>query len=126
MRSTRPGRRQRDCYAKGPSLNQFDHRFTQRTIKVVFDGALGSRGAALLEPYADAPETSGLPHPKRSGAAADVRRSAARGIQIETHAIGDRANRVILDLYEKAMKAVPPDAAQNSASRAGGWSMPRS
>src|SRR5438045_9699612 len=43
----------------GPALNQFDHHFTQRTIHVVFDGALGSRGAALLGPYADAPETSG-------------------------------------------------------------------
>jgi predicted amidohydrolase YtcJ len=93
----------------GPVLNQFDHRFTQRTIKVVFDGALGSRGAALLEPYADAPETSGYLTQKESELQPMFEEALRKGIQIETHAIGDRANRLILDLYEKAMNAVPPD-----------------
>jgi predicted amidohydrolase YtcJ len=93
----------------GPVLNQFDHRFTQRTIKVVFDGALGSRGAALLEPYADAPETSGYLTQKESELQPMFEEALRQGIQIETHAIGDRANRLILDLYEKAMKAVPPE-----------------
>jgi predicted amidohydrolase YtcJ len=93
----------------GPALNQFDHRFTQRTIKVVFDGALGSRGAALLAPYADAPETSGYLTQKESELAPLFEEALRKGVQIETHAIGDRANRIILDLYEKAMKAVPPD-----------------
>ena len=93
----------------GPMLNQFDHRFTQRTIKVVFDGALGSRGAALLEPYADAPETSGYLTQKEAELQPIFEEALRRGVQIETHAIGDRANRVILDLYEKAMKSVPPD-----------------
>lgn len=91
----------------GPTLNAFDHHFTQRTIKVVFDGALGSRGAALLAPYSDKPETSGYltqkPEELRPMLAAALR----RGIQVETHAIGDRANRVILDLYAEAFKAVP-------------------
>jgi predicted amidohydrolase YtcJ len=91
----------------GPVLNQFDHRFTQRTIKVVFDGALGSRGAALLEPYADAPETSGYLTQKESELQPIFEEALRKGVQIETHAIGDRANRLILDLYEKAMKAVP-------------------
>jgi predicted amidohydrolase YtcJ len=93
----------------GPVLNQFDHRFTQRTIKVVFDGALGSRGAALLEPYADAPETSGYLTQKESELQPIFEEALRQGVQIETHAIGDRANRIILDLYDKAMKAVPPD-----------------
>lgn len=93
----------------GPVLNQFDHHFTQRTIKVVFDGALGSRGAALLEPYADAPETSGYLTQKESELQPIFEEALRKGIQIETHAIGDRANRIILDLYEKAMKAVPAD-----------------
>jgi predicted amidohydrolase YtcJ len=93
----------------GPALNEFDHRFTQRTIKVVFDGALGSRGAALLEPYSDAPETSGYLTQKESELQSIFEEALRKGIQIETHAIGDRANRLILDLYEKAMKAVPPD-----------------
>src|SRR5882724_11271659 len=93
----------------GPTLNAFDHHFTQRTIKVVFDGALGSRGAALLAPYSDAPETSGFLREKESELQPIFEEALRKGIQIETHAIGDRANRVILDLYEKAMKAVRPN-----------------
>jgi predicted amidohydrolase YtcJ len=93
----------------GPVLNQYDHRFTQRTIKVVFDGALGSRGAALLAPYSDAPDTSGYLTQKEAELRPIFEEALRRGIQIETHAIGDRANRVILDLYEAAMKAVPPE-----------------
>jgi predicted amidohydrolase YtcJ len=91
----------------GPTVNQYDHRFTQRTIKVVFDGALGSRGAALLEPYADAPDTSGYLTQKESELRPIFEEALRRGIQIETHAIGDRANRLILDLYEAAFKAAP-------------------
>jgi len=93
----------------GPVLNQYEHRFTQRTIKVVFDGALGSRGAALLEPYSDAPETSGYLTQKEAELQPIFEEALRKGVQIETHAIGDRANRLILDLYEKAMKAVPPE-----------------
>jgi predicted amidohydrolase YtcJ len=93
----------------GPVPNQHDHHFTQRTIKVVFDGALGSRGAALLEPYSDAPETSGYLTQKEAELQPIFEEALRRGVQIETHAIGDRANRLILDLYEKAIKAVPPD-----------------
>ncbi len=93
----------------GPVLNEYDHRFTQRTIKVVFDGALGSRGAALLAPYSDAPETSGYLTQKEAELEPIFEEALRKGVQIETHAIGDRANRVILDLYEKAMKAVPPE-----------------
>jgi hypothetical protein len=93
----------------GPVLNQFDHQFTQRTIKVVFDGALGSRGAALLEPYADSPDTSGYLTQKETELQPIFEEALRKGVQIETHAIGDRANRVILDLYEKAMKAILPE-----------------
>jgi predicted amidohydrolase YtcJ len=93
----------------GPILNQYDHHFTQRTIKVVFDGALGSRGAALLAPYSDAPDTSGYLTQKESELQPIFEEALRKGIQIETHAIGDRANRVILDLYENAMKTVPAD-----------------
>jgi predicted amidohydrolase YtcJ len=93
----------------GPTLNAFDHHFTQRTIKVVFDGALGSRGAALLAPYSDAPDTSGYLTQKESELQPIFEEALRKGIQIETHAIGDRANRLILDLYEKAMKNVPPE-----------------
>jgi predicted amidohydrolase YtcJ len=101
----------------GPVLNQFDHHFTQRTIKVVFDGALGSRGAALLEPYSDAPETSGYLTQKEAELQPIFEEALRKGVQIETHAIGDRANRVILNLYEKAMKAVPPEQRKIGAPR---------
>ncbi len=83
-------------------------RFTQRTIKCYADGALGSRGAALLEKYADA-DTSGFLKNKEADLQPLFERALRAGIQIETHAIGDRANRIILDLYEAALKAVPPD-----------------
>lgn len=94
---------------EGPTLNGYDFRFTQRTIKVVFDGALGSRGAALLKPYSDAPNTSGFFTTKESDLRPLLEEALRRGIQIQTHAIGDRANRTVLDLYEQAFKGVPPD-----------------
>jgi predicted amidohydrolase YtcJ len=94
---------------EGPVVGAYDNHFTQRTIKVVLDGALGSRGAALLEPYSDAPDTSGYLTVKLEDLAPMAREAARRGIQIETHAIGDRANRTILDLYERTLKEVPAD-----------------
>jgi predicted amidohydrolase YtcJ len=93
----------------GPITKAFDHHFTQRTIKVIFDGALGSRGAALLRPYSDAPETSGFLTEKPEDLRPMFEEALRRGIQVETHAIGDRANREILDLYAQAFKAVPPN-----------------
>ena len=92
-----------------PLINAYDHHFTQRTIKVILDGALGSRGAALLKPYSDALDTSGYLTEKEEDLRPMFENALRRGIQVETHAIGDRANRVILDLYEQAFKAVPPE-----------------
>jgi predicted amidohydrolase YtcJ len=93
----------------GAETNLYDNRFTVRTIKVSIDGALGSKGAALLEPYADH-DTTGLLMYKEEDLMPMFTEALRNGIQVETHAIGDRANRVILDLYEKAFKAVPPAA----------------
>ncbi|HYJ03563.1 MAG TPA: amidohydrolase [Chthoniobacterales bacterium] len=104
-----PGPAAAQLLREGISVDQFDHRYTLRTLKVPFDGALGSRGAALLEPYADSPETSGFLTQKEEELQPIFEEALRRGVQIETHAIGDRANRVILDLYEKAMKTVPPE-----------------
>jgi predicted amidohydrolase YtcJ len=104
-----PGQDAQNFLREGPIINAFDHRFTQRTIKVLFDGALGSRGAALLKPYSDAPETSGLLREKPEDLRPMFEEALRRGIQVETHALGDRANRLILDLYEQAFKAVPAD-----------------
>jgi predicted amidohydrolase YtcJ len=104
-----PGEDAQRFLKEGSTINEYDHRFTQRTIKVIFDGALGSRGAALLKPYNDAPDTSGYLTEKPEDLKPMFEEALRRGIQVETHAIGDRANRMILDLYEQAFKAVPPE-----------------
>lgn len=104
-----PGADAANLLRTGATLNAFNHHFTQRTIKVIFDGALGSRGAALLKPYADAPDTSGFLTQKPEELRPMFEEALRRGIQVETHAIGDLANRLILDLYEAAFKAVPPN-----------------
>jgi predicted amidohydrolase YtcJ len=87
-----------------------DH-LTVRAIKEYMDGALGSRGAWLLAPYTDLPEDA----PNRSGIntekLADIRKTAelaiSNGFQLCTHAIGDRANREVLDLYESVFHEHP-------------------
>jgi len=102
-----PGADAEKLLAAGRSYKSCDPRLTVRAIKVYIDGALGSRGAALDEPYSDAPENRGLyitpPEEILRIAIAGLK----SGIQIETHAIGDRGNRVVLDQYEKALAAVP-------------------
>ncbi len=93
--------------AAGRDYRSCDPRLTVRAIKLYMDGALGSRGAALDAPYSDVPGSRGLyvtePEEILRIAIAGLR----RGIQVETHAIGDRGNRVVLDMYEKAFAAVP-------------------
>lgn len=91
---------------QGAVIGESDGRFTMRGIKVSVDGALGSRGAALLEPYADA-DTTGLLTWRREDIAPLYAAALEKGVQVETHAIGDRANRFVLDLYEEAFRAVP-------------------
>ncbi|MFL6212493.1 MAG: amidohydrolase [Blastocatellia bacterium] len=91
----------------GPKI-EFDQRLTVRTIKVIMDGALGSRGAWLLEKYSDY-DSSGYQTVEEEELMPMLQEALRQGIQVETHAIGDRANREILDLYEEAFNAVPPD-----------------
>jgi predicted amidohydrolase YtcJ len=104
-----PGEDAQNFLAAGPTIDALNHHFTQRTIKIIFDGALGSRGAALLKPYNDAPDTSGFLTEKPEELRPLFEEALRRGIQVETHAIGDRANRIVLDLYDQAFKAVPPE-----------------
>lgn len=82
--------------------------FTLRSIKVSVDGALGSRGAALLEEYSDA-DTTGLMTWREEELLPLYEAALRNGIQVQTHAIGDRANRFVLDLYERAFENVPAD-----------------
>jgi hypothetical protein len=103
-----PGEPAAHLLADGPIVDASDHHYTNRTIKVVFDGSLGSRSAALLDRYADA-ETSGYLTQKEADLSPMFEEALRRGVQVETHAIGDRANRIILDLYERALKSVPPE-----------------
>ena len=80
---------------------------TTRAIKLYADGALGSRGAALLAPYSDDEKNSGLLLMKEDAAQSIFDAALRNGTQVNTHAIGDRANRMILDWYEAAFARVP-------------------
>jgi hypothetical protein len=74
-----------------------------RSVKAYADGALGSRGAALLAPYSDAPDTSGLLLTPEKTLRQQLLLSHAAGFQFNVHAIGDRANRMVLDIFETAL-----------------------
>ncbi|HEX6636824.1 MAG TPA: amidohydrolase [Steroidobacteraceae bacterium] len=102
-----PGPDAQRLLEEGPSFDRCGDRLTVRAIKLYIDGALGSRGAMLLEPYADAPDTRGLFRNEPQSLLPVLTAALKRGIQIETHAIGDRGNRTMLDLYEQAFAAVP-------------------
>jgi predicted amidohydrolase YtcJ len=78
-----------------------------RAIKVVADGALGSRGAALLEPYADEPGARGLLTTAPGDVYAETLAAARAGFQTAIHAIGDRGNRIAVDTFERVEREVP-------------------
>ena len=94
--------------ARGPQSGLYDNHLWIRAIKLYADGALGSRGAALLEPYSRRPEQPRpAAHRARAHPGRRVSARCAAGFQVNTHAIGDRGNRVVLDAYEAALKANP-------------------
>ena len=101
-----PGADTKRLLAEGPTLDAFGGRFANRGIKVSFDGALGSKGAALLENYSDY-DTAGFLKWREEDLLPMFEEALRQGVQVWTHAIGDRANREILDLYEKAFQRVP-------------------
>ena len=80
---------------------------TVRSIKRQIDGALGAHGAWLLEPYADMPSSSGLTLEPPDDIARTAEIAIKHGFQVNTHAIGDRANREVLDIYERTFRANP-------------------
>jgi predicted amidohydrolase YtcJ len=102
-----PGEDAEKLLAAGHGYRSCDPRLTVRAIKLYMDGALGSRGAALDAPYSDAPGNRGLYVTPPEEILRIAIAGLERGIQIETHAIGDRGNRVALDQYEKALATVP-------------------
>ena len=91
----------------GPRSGLYDNHIWVRSIKLYADGALGSRGAALLEPYSDDPNNRGLLVSAPAHIENVAERALQSGFQVATHAIGDRGNRVVLDAYEAALKAHP-------------------
>ncbi len=90
----------------GPEIDP-DHWLTVRSIKVFQDGSLGTRSALMLEPYSDAPDVVGVSTTSQEELDDLTTRSLRAGLQVVTHAIGDRSNRITLDAYEGALGAVP-------------------
>jgi predicted amidohydrolase YtcJ len=93
--------------ARGPRTLEHDGRLSFRAIKLYVDGALGSRGAALLAPYSDDTANTGLLRTTQAKIQDVCERALRAGFQVCTHAIGDRGNRVVLDAYEAALRIVP-------------------
>jgi predicted amidohydrolase YtcJ len=91
---------------RGPEIDPH-HQLTMRSFKLFADGALGSRGAALLQPYSDVSETTGVITTPEAEIYQLTRSSLNKRFQVCTHAIGDRANRMVLDAYARALKAAP-------------------
>jgi len=96
-----------DALAKsGPLIGYGDDRLTVRAVKLFADGALGSRGAAMLAPYADMPTQRGLLFMTDDEMEHKVEKALRAGYQVNIHAIGDAANRQVLDAFERAYAAV--------------------
>jgi predicted amidohydrolase YtcJ len=90
----------------GPLIGYGSDRLTIRAVKLIADGALGSRGAALLAPYSDQPNNSGLLQMSNAVIEGKIATALKAGYQVNIHAIGDAANRQVLDGFEAAYKAV--------------------
>ncbi len=95
-----------DALAKnGPLKTYGKDMYALRSVKLYSDGALGSRGAALIKPYSDEPHSHGLLFFKQGEMDAKMKKAMARGYQVNVHAIGDAGNKQILDIYKKQMGA---------------------
>jgi predicted amidohydrolase YtcJ len=88
----------------GPLIAYGNDRLTVRSVKLYADGALGSRGAALLAPYSDKPDQRGLLFLTDAQMEAKVETALRAGYQVNVHAIGDAANRQVLDAFETAYR----------------------
>lgn len=83
-----------------PIAGLADDRLTIASVKLYADGALGSRGAALLEPYSDDGENRGLVFVTQQELESRIQHAAGLGFQVAVHAIGDRGNRMVLDAFQ--------------------------
>lgn len=89
-----------DFMINGPIENLNRHRLSVRSVKIYSDGALGSRGAHLILPYADDPGNVGLALTDSTEIVKLVSRSVKNGFQVGIHAIGDRSNRIALNIFD--------------------------
>ncbi|KAI5462517.1 amidohydrolase family-domain-containing protein [Mariannaea sp. PMI_226] len=108
---------QRNAYCPDEAIkvSREDHRFSVRSVKLFADGALGSWGSAMIEPYTDHPWTSGSMLINASSLIEVSKRWAADGFQVNIHAIGDLANRNAIDALEAALVQQCPEAADTTA-----------
>jgi predicted amidohydrolase YtcJ len=90
----------------GPLIGYGRDRLTVRSVKLLADGALGSRGAALRAPYSDKPDQRGLLFMTDDAMEGKIERALKAGYQVNIHAIGDAANHQVLDAFEAAYQAV--------------------
>ncbi len=103
---------------KGPLKSYADDLYALSAVKLYADGALGSRGAALIKPYSDAPHTHGLLFYKNDEMLAKMDKAMRAGYQVNVHAIGDAGNRQILDAYATLLKKYPGDAVRHRIEHA--------
>jgi len=96
-------------FARGHFLDP-EARLTIRGVKLYADGALGSRGAALVEPYSDDPGNLGLLKTTEDHMADVIARANKAGFQVGIHAIGDRGNLIALDAFERGLGGAHPEA----------------
>jgi len=92
---------------RGPQSALYDGHLWVRALKLYADGALGSRGAALLAPYSDDATNSGLLVSQPVHIRAWAKAALRRGFQVNVHAIGDRGNRIALDAFDSALRTLP-------------------
>ena len=105
MLSSRDPELLKTWYKKGPEIGTGNDYLTIRSIKLNADGALGSRGAWLLDDYTDRPGHFGMATQSMEYVYEVSKDGLANGFQVNTHAIGDRTNREVLDQYEKVFNA---------------------
>jgi predicted amidohydrolase YtcJ len=94
-------------FDRGPIASYGNHHLAVRAVKISADGALGSRGAALLEPYSDEAGNTGLLVNPPEEVYAQTLAASRAGFQMCVHAIGDRANRMVMDTFERVQREVP-------------------
>ena len=102
----------------GPLKTYGNDMYALRAVKLYSDGALGSRGAALIKPYSDEPHSHGLLFYKLDQMDAMMKKAMLRGYQVNVHAIGDAGNHQILDIYQKELSATKSAAQRHRIEHA--------